>query len=69
MLQLQRIMLDYDTFQNTKINTRFEFPNVLDLTEFSLNHIMRKEGKLTDTLINEFREKENGQRQNEEQDE
>ena len=54
MFQLQRIMLDYDTFQNTKINTRFEFPNVLDLTEFSLNHIMKKEGKLTEALLNEF---------------
>jgi len=48
MFQLQRIVFDFDTFQNTKINSRFEFPNVLDLTEFSLNHIMRKEGKINE---------------------
>ena len=46
IVQLQRIVFDFDTFTNQKVNTHFEFPEHLDLNEYSLNHIMKQEGKL-----------------------
>lgn len=46
IVHLQRITFNFETFQNEKINTRFEFPNILDLTEYSLNHVLRKEEKI-----------------------
>jgi hypothetical protein len=48
IIQLQRIVFDFDTFTNQKVNSNFEFPETLNLTEYSLNHIMKSEGKLTD---------------------
>ena len=47
VVQLQRIVFDFDRFENQKVNTLFEFPDTLDLTPYSLNHIMKSEGKLT----------------------
>jgi len=47
VVQLQRIVFDFDRFENQKVNTFFEFPDTLDLTPFSLNHIMKAEGKLS----------------------
>jgi len=47
VVQLQRIVFDFDRFENQKVNTYFEFPDTLDLTEYSLNHVMKSEGKLT----------------------
>lgn len=44
-------MFSFDTFQNDKVNSRFEFPNVLDLKEFSYKDVMKdsdKEGGLPD---------------------
>ena len=29
IVHLQRIVFNFDTFQNDKINSRFEFPNIL----------------------------------------
>lgn len=48
VIQLQRIIFDFDTFQNQKVNSCFEFPDTLDLTPYSLNHVMKNEHKLTD---------------------
>ena len=47
MIQLQRIVFDFDRFENQKVNTYFEFPDTLDLTPYSLNQVMKSEGKLT----------------------
>ena len=55
VFQLQRIVFDFETFQNSKINTEFKFPNVLDLTPYTLNHVMKQDGKLDDETITRFR--------------
>ena len=57
IFQLQRIQLDYNTWQKVKDNSQFEFPNVLDLKEFSLKHIMEEEGSLTPEMIQAMRER------------
>ena len=36
-----------------KINTGFEFPNVLDLKDYSFSEIMRKQGKTEDNFEDE----------------
>jgi hypothetical protein len=41
ILHLARIGLNYDTFANEKINTCFEFPNLLDLTPYSYKHTLK----------------------------
>ena len=56
VIQLQRIIFDFDTFQNQKINSSFEFPENLDLTPYSLNHIMKSEGKLSEEELNNLNE-------------
>jgi ubiquitin carboxyl-terminal hydrolase 34 len=43
IVHLQRIIFNFDTFRNEKVNTRFEFPNYLDLTPYSLKHITKME--------------------------
>ena len=45
-VHLQRIIFDFDTMNNDKINTYFEFPNVLDLTPYSFYEVMGKENRL-----------------------
>ena len=40
-----------------KDNSLFEFPNVLDLKEFSLKHIMEEEGSLTPEMIQAMKER------------
>ena len=41
MVHLQRIIFDFDTFQNVKLNSRLEFPNVLNLKQYMLSEIMK----------------------------
>ena len=55
VFQLQRIIFDFETFQNSKVNSEFEFPNVLDLTPYTLNHVMKKDGKLDPETITKFK--------------
>ena len=43
MINLQRIIFNFDTFQNDKINTRFEFPDILNLKDFSFKSVMTAE--------------------------
>jgi len=43
IVHLQKIMFSFDTMQNDKINTRFEFPTILDLKEYSYKNVMTKE--------------------------
>lgn len=44
VVHLQRILFDFNTFQNEKMNQFFEFPNELDLSEYSYYNVMKKEG-------------------------
>lgn len=46
MVHLQRIIFDFDTFQNVKLNSRLEFPNVLNLKPYMLSEIMKQEKDL-----------------------
>lgn len=67
VIQLQRIVFDFDTFQNQKVNSHFEFPETLDLTPYSMNHIMKAEGKITDKTLGKG--KTEGESDHEEEDE
>lgn len=46
IVHLQRICFNFDTFQNDKINSFCEFPNVLDLKPYSFHEVMGKENRL-----------------------
>lgn len=46
IVHLQRIMFNFETFRNDKINTFFEFPYILDLKPYSFNEVMKKENRL-----------------------
>lgn len=46
VVHLQRIIFDFNTFRNEKINTLFEFPKLLDLKPYSFYEVMKKEGRL-----------------------
>jgi len=46
ILHLQRIVFNFDTFVNDKLNSFMEFPTVLDLKPYSFHDVMGKEGRL-----------------------
>jgi uncharacterized UBP type Zn finger protein len=46
IVHLQRIIFNFDTFRNDKINTFFEFPYQLDLRPYSFYEVMKKEKRL-----------------------
>ena len=46
VVHLQRIIFNFDTFRNDKINSMFEFPSHLDLTPYSFYEVMKKENRL-----------------------
>ena len=41
----------------TKINTRLEFPNTIDLKEFSLNEVIKNENKLNQEIVEDYKQK------------
>ena len=41
IVHLQRIIFNFDTFQNDKINQYFEFPQLLDLSPYDYYEVMR----------------------------
>jgi len=43
IVHLQRIIFDFDTLRNVKLNDRVEFPNVLNLREFTTGHLRPKD--------------------------
>jgi ubiquitin carboxyl-terminal hydrolase 34 len=45
IVHLQRILFNFETFRNDKINTYFEFPYTLDLKPYSFYEVMRKENR------------------------
>ncbi len=53
IVHLQRIQFNFDTFQNEKINSLFDFPNVLDLKDYSFKKIMNEEGHAAELLEHE----------------
>lgn len=44
-VHLQRIVFSFDTFLNEKINTKLEFPQILNLRPYTVKGIAEKEGK------------------------
>lgn len=44
IVHLQRIIFNFDTFQNDKINSHFDFPTVLNLKDYSFKTVMTAEG-------------------------
>lgn len=46
IVHLQRIIFNFDTFRNDKINSFFEFPQQLDLKPYSFYEVMKKENRL-----------------------
>jgi hypothetical protein len=49
ILHLQRIVFNFDTFRNDKLNQHFEFPTVLDLKPYSYYDVMRREQRIPKT--------------------
>lgn len=45
---LNRIVFDFDSLRNVKLNDKFEFPNVLNVQEFMLPNVMRDIRKPSD---------------------
>ena len=46
IVHLQRLLFNFDTFQNDKLNQHFEFPQQLDLRPYSYYEVMAKENRL-----------------------
>lgn len=46
ILHLQRLVFNFETFQNDKLNSFLEFPNTLDLKPYSYYDVMAKEQRL-----------------------
>jgi hypothetical protein len=49
-VHLKRIVFCFDTLQNEKVNSRFEFPNVLDLKDYSFKDTMKDAEGLAEEL-------------------
>ena len=45
IIHLQRITFDFEVMKNVKYNDKLEFPNLLDLKEFSTEEIMKQDKK------------------------
>lgn len=43
---MQRLLFNFETFRNDKINSYFEFPYYLDLKPYSFYDVMEKENRL-----------------------
>eukprot|EP00349_Pseudokeronopsis_sp_Brazil_P001102 CAMPEP_0202964448 /NCGR_PEP_ID=MMETSP1396-20130829/8531_1 /ASSEMBLY_ACC=CAM_ASM_000872 /TAXON_ID= /ORGANISM="Pseudokeronopsis sp., Strain Brazil" /LENGTH=225 /DNA_ID=CAMNT_0049686561 /DNA_START=316 /DNA_END=993 /DNA_ORIENTATION=+ len=48
IIHLQRIVFNFDTFMNDKINSRFEFPTILNLKPYSFKEVMDSEERAFD---------------------
>ena len=46
IIHLQRILFDFDTFRNEKMNQYYEFPTFLNLKPYSYHEVMRRENRL-----------------------
>jgi ubiquitin carboxyl-terminal hydrolase 34 len=61
IVHLQRIVFNFDTFRNDKLNSYMEFPRVLDLKPYSFHEVMGKEGRLRSQIDEEEEEQKNSQ--------
>jgi len=52
-VHLQRIVFSFDTFANEKINSKLEFPSILNLRPYTVKGIAEKEGTTESALANE----------------
>lgn len=46
IVHLTRIVFDFDTLMNQKLNSRVEFPNVLNLKPYMMGEVMKQEKEL-----------------------
>lgn len=58
IVHLQRLYFDMDTFQNQKLNSRVEFPNVLNVKPFMINEVLKQEKDLMKKSKKDKRRKE-----------
>ena len=42
----QRLVFNFETFRNDKLNSMFKFPHVLDLKPYSYYDVMEREGRM-----------------------
>lgn len=45
IVHLQRIIFDFETMMNSKLNSKVEFPNVLNLKKYMISEVMKQEKK------------------------
>jgi len=45
IIHLQRITFDFEVMKNVKYNDKLDFPNLLDLKEFSTDEILKQDKK------------------------
>lgn len=43
IIHLQRIIFDFDTMRNLKLNDRVEFPEQLNLKEYMTDHVLKQD--------------------------
>ena len=46
IVHLQRIVFNFDTFRNDKVNQFFEFPEVLNLKPYSYHDVISRDEKI-----------------------
>lgn len=68
IVHLQRIVFNFDTFRNDKINSMFKFPPILDLKPYSYYDVMGREDRLPKKGDNEGAEEEEPTEQKEDED-
>ena len=68
IVHLQRIVFNFDTFRNDKINSMFKFPPILDLKPYSYYDVMGREGRLPKKGDAEGAEEEEATEQKEDAD-
>jgi ubiquitin C-terminal hydrolase len=54
----QRLVFNFETFRNDKLNSLFKFPHVLDLKPYSYYDVMEREGRLPKKKASESDEEE-----------
>jgi 2-oxo-4-hydroxy-4-carboxy--5-ureidoimidazoline (OHCU) decarboxylase len=48
IIHLQRIIFDMDTFMNKKLNSRIEFPNVLNMRPYMKDEVLKADKERLD---------------------
>jgi uncharacterized UBP type Zn finger protein len=65
IVHLQRIIFDMDTFQNKKLNTRVEFPNVLNMRQYMKDEVLKADTERIEKAKKEKKRREREERQQE----